>query len=101
MCGRDRRRIGRDVGAIGRGWGGIDTWCRKRERMFIEPNVTGNVNAFGVGIKTPISMTCGAIAKENTRTGSEIHLLVIIWAKMRVILISKDTQKKEIGFVFK
>ena len=69
--------------------------------MFIEPNVTGNVNAFGVGIKTPISMMCGAIAKENTRSGSEIHLVVIIWAKMRVTLTSKDTQKREIRFVFK
>lgn len=66
------------------------------ERVFIEPNVMGNINVFHVGIETLISMMVGAIAKENTRSGSKIHLVVVIGAKVRVTLLAKDAKKEEI-----
>ena len=67
--------------------------------MFIEPNVTGNVYAFSVGVEAPISMMGGVVTKKYARGRTNFHFVLVVRSKMRITLTSKNTKKRKIGFV--
>lgn len=69
--------------------------------MFIEANMTSNVDTLGLRVEASIAVMESAIAKKNARDILRIHFIGIIRPKMRITLASEDTKEREIGFVFK
>lgn len=59
--------------------------------MFVEANMSGNVNPVIRRVKTAISVVSRAVTKENARSGPEFNFVMIVWTKVREALTTEDS----------
>ena len=59
--------------------------------MFVEVNMSGNVNPVIRRVKTAIAVVNRTVTKENARSGSEFNFVMIVWTKVREALTNKDS----------
>lgn len=59
--------------------------------MFVETNMSSNVNALGERIEATIAMMRKAIAKEYARRGTEVNFVVVVGAEIGKTLRAKNT----------
>ena len=61
-----------------------------------------NVHAISGWIQTPLAMMKRAISQKDTRGGSKIQFMSVIWAKIREALTPEDSKERIIwGFIEK
>ena len=58
----------------------------KMGKHFIETNMSSNLYAFSLGVKTMIAMMYRVITKENTQSRKRIQLVAVIGTKIRKTL---------------
>jgi len=61
--------------------------------MFMETDMTGNINAVRCNVKISITKMLGTISKEHTWRGTKIQFMIIIWMQKRKTKTPKSTQK--------
>lgn len=63
------------------------------KNMLIETNMSGYVYPFSGRIQAPVTMVNRTVAKEDTRSGAKINLVMVIRTKIGKTLASKDSKK--------
>ena len=63
--------------------------------MFMEADMTRNINTVRCNVKTSITNMRGTISKKHTWRGNNIQFMIIIWTQKRKTKTPKGTQKND------